>query len=495
MRNVVKIDYNRSVHEDTYRDSITLEDLASIGDMGDQRPVTLKARNTYSEVASTGTSILALASSFLGRMPHMARPLKVLARTGDMSLFEDTTPGDVVLVSDNFARDPATGRRIIANKPGILMRHRWDPGGPDPANPKEPRPMICEMQVAILDIDLVRAWSPACLVDHGANTGGFTAGYDSVNLKIRCVANEYSDPADSVTDTSYFAANDTVTVVEIDPSNPASPQSWNVTITVVSGNDLTISAALTGFSSTKYYRVVSRDYNNSTAIGSNQQGTKTYQADDADRRIQDNAVNPMVWGQDGQNLSYPATALTELGERYAEISYGDGKPLDVGYEHGLIRTAQQLIHYKAAPQCPWLVDTSYIPGAFDVFYLWGVLPYYVQPAIYPAGKTRKLTVAPLVKNTAGSGSPTLRISLSRFPPFSRTTAVDGRKDVTILAPLSQVTFTINPGHANLYIPTAQQLDVRCADADGELYIIIEIGSTLVDCRGLAECHLGPLEDA
>jgi hypothetical protein len=413
-----------------------------------------------------------------------------------MSLFEDTTPGDVLIIADNFARDPATGRRGIANKPGIIMKHRWDPGGPDPANPKEPRPMLGEVQIAILDVDVVRPWSPACLIDHGANTGGFTAGYDSANFKVRCVANEYSDPADSVTDTSYFAANDTVTVVEIDPSNPASPQSWNVTITVVSGSDLTLSAALTGFSSSKYYRIVSRDYNNSTTIGSNQQGTKTYQADDADLRIQDNAVSPMVWGQDGANVSYPATALTELGERYAQLSYGDGKPLDVGYEHGLIRTAQQLIHYKTAPQCPWLPPFgSYIPGSFDNYYLWGVVPYYVQPAIYPAGKTRRLSVSVLVKNTAGSGSPTVRLTLSRFPPVSGTTAVDGRKDCTILGPLSQATLTINPGNTNLYIPTAAQLDVRPADADGECYLIIEVGSTIIDCRGLAECHLGPLEDA
>ena len=125
--------------------------------------------------------------------------------------------------------------------------------------------MYGEVQVAIFDLDRTFAWAPAAMLDDTADAGGFTSGYNSGTLTIRCRANEYSDAADGVTDSSYFVATDVVTVVEVDPSNPASPQSWNVTISSRSGNDLVISAALTGFDSAKFYRVVPRYYSPATS--------------------------------------------------------------------------------------------------------------------------------------------------------------------------------------------------------------------------------------
>jgi hypothetical protein len=478
VRNIVKIDYNRVVSEDTYRDHLVFEDRSSIDDLGEARPVTIKARNSYGKYAGAGESIEALAPLFLAYMPYFSRPAKIIARTIDISLFEDVAPGDIVTISDRFARDPVTGERGLTDKAGIIVSHRHDFGGPDPGNPTSVRPMDGEIQVAIFDLDRFFAWAPAAMLDDTADAGGFTSGYNSGTLTIRCKENEYSDPADSVTDTSYFAVDDEITVVEVDPSNPASPQSWDVAIDSKSGNDLTLSAALTGFDSAKFYRVVPRYYASAAAT----QLTKAYQADETDMRIQDLAAAHQ-WGEDAPE-TFPASTLTDLPERYAEISYGDGAPLDVGYETGVVRTLQNLAHFKTAPQSPSLemVARKHTTVTASTWKLAMVMPIFQGPRGSRLGSVRNLNVAPRFRSTDGT-SVSMRVTLADGPPLGSSL-----EDVTRPQNRRSVTFTTTS--TTMAAATAQAIAWITVDSFGEAFLIAEVDNAKCEFEGFAQCEWG-----
>lgn len=478
LRNVVKIDYNRVVSEETYRDQLVFEDRASMDDLGDARPHTIKARNSYGKYAGAGESVEALAAAFLAYMPYFSRPVKIIARTVDVSLFESVAPGDIVTISDNFARDPTTGVRGLSTKAGIIVWHRYDFGGPDPGNPTSVRPMLGEVQLAIFDLDRTFAWSPAAMLDDTADSSGFTSGYHAGNLIVRCRANEYSDSADGVTDTSYFAITDVVTIVEVDPSNPAAPQSWNVTINGKSGNDLTISAALTGFDATKFYRVVPRYYSPATAT----QRSKAFQADETDMRIQDLSA-AHLWGEDIPDTA-PSSALTNLPERYAEVSYGDGAPLDVGYETGIVRMLQNLGHYKTAPQGPTLDLTArkHTAVTASTWKLAMVTPMFQGPRNSRLGSVRNLNVAPRFRSTDGT-SVSMRVTLTDSPPLG-----DSLTDVTLSANRRSVTFTTTS--TTMAAATAQALAWIPTDSTGEVFLIAEVDNAKCEFHGWAQCQWG-----
>jgi hypothetical protein len=482
LRNIIEIQFNRVVGEDTYRNSITLEDRPSIDDHGEARLVRIKARNTYGEYASTGDSVKSLAPGILAWMPFFSRPLRLMRRTIDLSLFEDVAPGDIVSVTDRFARDPATGLRGMTGQAGLIVAHRWTPGGRDPGDPSSVIPMEGEVDIALIDLD-VFAWSPAAMVDDTANTEGFTAGYDpSVPPAIRCKTNEYTLAADGVRDTDYFAVNDEITIVEVDPAGGSS-QSWDRTIVSIIDNDLTLSSALTGFDTAKKYRVIPDKY---ADVGANQRG-RAFQADAADALIQDIA-QAHRWGADAtdQVNAAPAFTLADLPERYSSRAHDDGAALDVGFETGLVRMVTNLQNYKTAPQCAVLDNALRLISVTALTWeLLAVIPYYVGPALYPQGYTRRLYVAPNWSSLLGA-SVSVRISLCRTPPTG-----ESRTDVNRGQLKSEATFTTSSTTAA--IPAVQGLRTEPARADGECFIVVEINHSQAIVVGMGALYLGPLE--
>jgi hypothetical protein len=481
LRNVLKIEYDRVMFTDDYESTFQWEDRASMDDVGEERPVTIRARNAYQ---AAGDVIEELAAGLFSSMPFFARPVLMLRRTIDMSLFEGVAPGDLVLVSDEFARDPTTGLRGLVEKPGIIIAHRWDRGGADPSNPKEPRPMMGEVDIAIEAIDRTFAWAPAAMVDETANTGGFTAGYNSGTNTIRCKANEYTLSADGVLDVTYFEVGDSVEVIEVDPAGGTS-QTWSRGINSKSNNDLTLSAALTGFDTAKRYRVVPQDYASCVAG----QLDVAFQADDADARVEDSA-DPYLWGEEYglETNQPPAWSLADLPERYSSTSYGDGRPLDVGFETGLVRMAINLTNYKTAPQMPCLDASARNHASVTSFKLHAVIPYFVGHAYFPAGYTRKLYVAPLFRSSSGA-SVQVRVTLCRDPPKGASL-----EDVDIVGVGTVVSTTFTTTSTTFTQPTAVGFPVDNI-LDGTCFVIVEVNSSAAQVYGLGVLRLGPLETA
>jgi hypothetical protein len=480
LRNVLKVEFDRQMFTDDYHETFQWEDRASMDDVGEEKAVTIQARNSYQ---AAGDVIRDLAAGLFASMTYFARPVLLLRRTIDMSLFEGVAPGDIVIITDRFARDPATGERGLVEKPGIIVAHRWDRGGTDPSNPKKPRPMFGEVDIAIDAVDRVFAWAPAALIDDSVFSGGFTAGYNSATNTIRCKANEYTLAADGVVDVTYFEVGDEVTVIEVDPAGGTS-QTWARAINSKSGNDLTLSASLTGFDTAKKYRVVPQDY---VSVGADLRDV-AYQADDADARVQNTAA-PYLWGEEyGLEVNQPpAWSQLDLPERYSSSSYGNGVPLDVGFETGLVRMAINLMAFKTAPQVPCLDGQARAHGSVaGSWKLHAVVPHFVGPTTYPSGYTRKLYVAPFFRSGSGA-SVQVRVTLCKNPPTG-----DSLDDVPVTGVGTAASATFATSSTSFSKPTAVGLRTEPAGS-GECYLFVEVNSAQAQVYGLAELRLGPLE--
>jgi hypothetical protein len=481
LRNVLKVEHDREMFANTYHAVFQWEDRASIDDVGEERPFTVHARNSYQ---AAGDVISELAAGLFSSMTFFSRPVLMLRRTIDMSLFEGVAPGDLVTVTDLFARDPSTGERGLDGKPGIVIAHRWSPGGADPSNPSQPRPMFGEIDIAVDAVDRTFAWAPAAMVDENAFSGGFTAGYNSATNTIRCKANEYTLSADGVVDVTYFEVGDEVLVVEVDPSGGTS-QTWARAILSKSSNDLTLTAALTGFDTAKRYRVVPQDY---ASVGADLRDV-AYQADSTDARVQDTAP-PYLWGEEYglETNQPPAWVQTALPERYSSSSFGDGIPLDVGFETGLINMAINLMAYKTAPQVPCLDAQARNHSSVSGWKLHAVIPYFVGPTTFPLGYTRRLYVAPFFRSSGGAAVQ-VRVTLTKNPPRG-----DSLQDVE-LDVVSLANFAIFATSSTSFVKsTAVGLRVEPAGA-GDCFLIVEVDHSQAQVYGLAEVRLGALESA
>jgi hypothetical protein len=475
-RDTVKILYNRLVSTGEYTSTLTLEDRTSIDDNGGTGAAcTLEARNVYVQSAGLGTTVEQLAPAFLAWMPYFSRPVRILTRSIDATLFEACAVGDVVTVTDKFARDPSTGARGISGRPGLIVRHRWSPGGPTPGSPWSSTPMTGEVDVVFLDLDRTAVYAPAAQVDDTANAGGFSAGYNSGTLTMRCYAHEHSE-ASAAVDAASFVATDVVTIVEIDPAAAASPLSWTRTIASVSGSDIVLTAALSApaWDATKKYRIIPTGYTGSTAT----QKAKVYEASSTSGKIASTAV-PYLYGYDAQGSGYTARTHVDLPERRASASYGDGVPLDVGYERGIVRTVNNLIDHKTAHNSPFLgAEQSYTKGASSTNYvLVMIAPMYLGTMTLTSDVARYLYVAPLMRSLTGA-SATVKVTLSRYPCASAS-----RSDVTFSAPYTTRSFSTT---STTYVTsTEQSFDLSIVGDNGIAYLHVEVGDGAAT-RGLAQ---------
>lgn len=448
-RPIIKINYNRdltNLEDGGYKDAITIKDRVSIDDSGgDVRMVTLDARNTFGQLARTGTSIEALIPSFLPALELFTRAAWQVTRTINPTLFESLTVGDVVLVTDSHARDPITGARGIAARPALVVRHRASPGGLVEGGDATPPGGEVTLLFSSSSSTLVDAvYAPSADVDSTYATGGYTAGYNSSLPAIMCHAARYSQSIEyfvngypildeEAADATHFDVGDEVLVIERDPYATGSPLSWRRTVTAQSGNSITLSSALTGFDTSKKYAVTFANYNNASA---EQQAGHVFQADDADGLILDTWPSLFVYTSGTTDLAYAANTSTEV-ELPVDSRSVDGASRDVWTDASMARLIDNLHDYKTAHHGARYLAAE-ITGTGDTatdLRMVAQWPIFLTLEDLTGAMVRLLSVAPMFYSSTGD-SVTCRVSLSRTPVVSSYTL-----NVTVPSPFSFVDFT------------------------------------------------------
>lgn len=478
--NTVKIEYNRTI-EGTFRDSITIIDRAAASD-GD-RVVTIQAPNSFAGIASTGQSVEALAAEVAAWLPVFSRPVRKVRRTIGLEHICTMAPGDQAFVTDNFARDPTTGIRGLTAVPALIVAVSWDLGGPSLSGGT--KDFVAEIDLVLEPGTRFAPYSPCAEVDSTAGSGGYNAGTKTLTL----LAHAHSESSQN-NDMTHFDQGDKVRIIQIDPETAASPLTWADTIASKTTTTATLTTGLAGWDSTKRYRMISDAY--TTAVST--QKSDVYQADDATGLISSTAQAYRYTFGASTAATWTATSLSQPVSLLSTYGYGDGKPLDVGYERDLVELANNLQSYRTAPIAPTLNATKITAssGTYQRQIL-HIMPWHIGPGNFYA-RTRLIHVAPFARNTEASGK-SIWVYWCRRPPSgtSLTWTTSASPEYTISPPYEIATFSLgaSAGWAAL---TAQTLDCRAVDqGTGVGYLVME-GEKGIETRGYATLYLGPVQD-
>lgn len=292
-RPIIKLDYCRDFavgRDGQYLKSVQVEDQTAVDDLGGNvKPYTIKLRNTYGDLANTGSAIETLIPGLIAFMPILARPFRMITRSIDARFFEGYAVGDIVTISDEFARDPLTGQRGIISRAAVITRIAYDIGGSSPDG--STRDMGGDVDLMFLDTHRGDLYAPSAQVDDTATNGGYNAG----TKVLTCYAEKFSHTIETVVnwgsqtltvdveedaDATHFEAGDKVLVFEIDT---ASGLSWEDTVVSQNGNTIGLTTGLGGWDSTKKYRVTYQKYSQVQAS----QLDYVYQADSTDKMVED----------------------------------------------------------------------------------------------------------------------------------------------------------------------------------------------------------------
>lgn len=484
LRDIVTLLYNRdALSKEDYLSSLTFEDASHVDDSGGEgRPLTIKARNTYGQYINTGQGIEQIAPKFLAQFTLFSRPVRKQTLSIGPALYEQVAPGDVVSVSDTFARDPTTGARGIAIVSALVVRARSNRGG---AQPNNPRGLPAQGEVDVMyspDGTRPGIYSYAALVDETVSGGGFSAGYNSGTLTLRCKTHGHSESSEA-RDASRFVNGDKILIIERDPAIPSSPLSWSRTVTGAPVNDdivLNSALAAPAFAATKRYRIIYDTY----SVQQTSQRTLAAQAD-TDGLIE-NLASPFQYTEARSSAAFTAYDPTIPAELVANACYGDGKPLDCGHEFALLHLGLLLYDYRTAHCAPVVLDEA-TAGAgtwsgYQLVAFWPVhLGYDPQFAF-----DRQISVAPMFRSTTG-GSASVRVTVVREPPEDGPIPPGELTAVAIpLAASSQVFTTTTTTFA---IPTATLvLDVK--NVSGVAWVLVEC-TQVAEIWGLARFDEGP----
>ncbi len=484
LQNTVKIDYNRDItfgKDGTYLSSITLEDQVSVDDRGgDAKPFTIKARNTMRQSANTGAGLESLIPGFLATLPMFSRSARRTTRSIDIRAFEGVAPGDICLITDSFARDPATGTRGISARAAIITKHRYNPGGPTPGDPSQVNPPIGEIDVFFLDLHRSALYAPTVQVDDTMNTEGFTSGYNLTTNTLAMQAHQHSlssTTSDATNGEAYditrFVAGERIIITQIDPDSPVSYLSWTNTITTVSGAQMTLQDPLSGFDTTKKYRVTFDRYSSVLAP----QQAWAYQAD-ATSGLIESVGQPFQWSSTSESETATANAVTDYAEFLPACAYGNGRALDVGHERAIARTLNSLIDYKTAHQSPALTNNwvGSDPSPSLDYILKGICPVFTGLEQEANMVARWLIVAPIVKWTPGIAS-SVRVTLSRTLPIMQPGSSPGSYDIVVFTDAyTQATWSSEGESGTSVIHTLpdKQLNLLAKDGLGMAWLCVEL---------------------
>lgn len=476
MRNVVKVEYNRDLTTDDYLNYVSLIDRTSIDDAGGvASPITISARNTY------GVEVADVLRNFLTFMPFFSRQIRLVTRSIDLRFYENLSPGDVVTFTDSFARDPATGARGVAARAGLVTSVKYSLGGRG-LNSDSVDSLMGEATIAVLDTDRAAAYAPSAIVDKNYVAAGFANGYDPVLFKLAFQAHGVSEAAEPL-DAANFAVGDKITIVETDPLTPGAPIAWARTVGAVSGNEITLTAALAtpAYSAAAAgYRIFSQTYSAATT----NQKTKSYQALASTGVIEVTGDLARVFVSDGSVTAFTASNHADVPELVATLASGDGKPYDAGTDLILARNANWLQNHGTRHHTPFLTKdiAAYTIGTAN----YGLIcysPIFIGGGRLQGGARRMLAVAPWFRSATGAAV-SLRVTL-----MAKRLSGILIDDVVREPPYAEIIFTTS---STLWTsPAAQNLDLSVIDQSiGYGYLVVEMQKNC-ETRGLTQC--GELE--
>lgn len=429
---VVKIKYCRdfSGRDANYLKSIQLEDQGGADSAGNSgRSLTLEMRNTFPMFANTGAAVEKLIPEFMAGMSMFSRPSRMVTRTIDLRYFETIAPGMIVVLEDVFARDPLSGVRGTT-RAAIVTKVSYDLGGPVPRGSS--RPMTGEVELFYLDTHRGGLYSPAAEVNDEANYAGFSAGYNASTKQLWLKKNAYSfiqqidtkrGPVNEARsrDAGWFDVGDEVTVCEIDPTDTASPTSWTDTIAAVSGDWLTLTTGLAGWSASKKYRVFAQTYSACTAT----QRDYVFQADVTDEMIEDQEVADHFCAT-SEPVTFVTTSLADKAELVADLTWGDGKPQDPGADAALGFTNNAWHDYKSAHQQPVMTASAAVAGltgnVFPISNVQMIIPFHFGFDHLSTTVTKSLTTSLWFRSSSAGVTAEIRATLTRSLPTSTPSA-------------------------------------------------------------------------
>lgn len=503
-RPTIKFDYSRDFaigRGDNYQRSFSIEDQTQVDDLGGNVALqTIKLRNTFASTSSVGAGLESLLHDYIPAMP-IFRPSLSIERSFDQRYFFEIEPGDIVTVTDTFARDPISGERGIIERPAMVTSTSYTMGGFTSSGKDTQSGRIT---LNFFDVQRGQNFAPAAQVDETYSSGGFSAGYNSATSTLRCHANKFGTSGltyllsgrrvvvNQDHDATYFDDGDKVLIVEIDPANPASPTYWERTILTQSSDDITLTTGLSApaWDATKKYRIVPQKWSQVTAA----QQDWAYQADNADHKIEDDEV-PFHYSASDEPATYHPKTGGERGEYLPQMCYGDGRPYDVGHERALVDTINAYIDHKSAHQSPFLVNATPLadnagPGTWNTLFFG---PIFLGMDILSSRVTRTLTVAPFWRSSDGTASE-LRVSIGRYMPqetleYTATSGTWAYIEGKFTGEFSQ-TDTWSTSSTTWAVGADKTLTVGVKDTKtGMVWLLIE-GSGKAQCRGLSKCIEG-----
>lgn len=460
LRQIANVRYNRnaaSPQKDEYRSTVIFEDRVAVDSSGDTpRIATLNLRNTYREFAGSGQSVEALLPQYMALLPLISRPANIVRRSISQLQFLSISVGDVVLLTDAFARDPETGRRGITERPALVVRHMWTPGGLT-AGSDSAQSQTGEVDLFFTDINTDRLsalYVPSGNIDSTYGDGDYDAGYNSVTNTLRLEAHAYSESSESV-DAANFPAGYKVLVIERDPLDATAPVMWEREVGGISSSDVTLTSALSSpaWDPTKKYRIIFQSYDDATST----QRAKAFQADDADGLVIDTA-QPYLYGSGSADSTYTAEGASPDIELVPDAVFVDGFPRDVGHEVALIRQIDNGMDYKSCVQQPLLLNAIVSNVVYSSGYrLVAYWPIFLSYEILSNAVYRQITAAVMARSYDGT-STSARLSLYRArPSVSSLNALPSPIDLysqaewtgitsTTMAVLADKTLTANVKH-------------------------------------------------
>ncbi len=458
---------NLSINEG-YRSEVTLEDSTAVDDAGGAGAlVTVKVRNAFGTASGIGANIKALIANFLATMPMFTRPGVRLTRTILPSLVEQVNPGDVVLVTDDHVRNPATGIRGIEDQPATVVRRSDSAGGLQIDGSVSDPIATVELFIPAPQARDEAGYAPTADIDDTYDTGDYDAGYNAVTKTLRCYGYRYGDDgsviAPLLTDAEYFPIGAKVRITERDPLDHTAPQTWDDTVAAQSVDDITLTTGLSGWDITKLYRISTDTYGDATST----QHLKSYQADDADGLIE-NTAQPYVYsGQAGASV-FAANMNSTIGIEVPPDQYAiDGAGRDVGTEQALARLLDNFTDHKSALSLPCLSstimgNTSYMAG----YRLLAMTPIHLTTEVLSSNVWRELALAPWMRSATGIPV-TIRGTLCRAQPGGTTL-----NDVDRGSVISEASWSTS--NTNWEAGNASEVDCRRKETfTGQAWLLLE----------------------
>lgn len=486
----LKIKYNRNPLKDEYKDEYIVRDLAGYQDHGSTGVTkTLKARNSYSGVSETGSSVESLGDLISHRfMPVLSKPLGIWTRSINHQLFHMAI-ADTVSLTDDRVRNDVSGKRGISVRActviGTTCSFGFSSGGGQSIHGR----------VELLYTEESRTFPTSPSMEHAQliTSGNFTNGYYAANDEILVHQNKFRISFNG-SDSDSFEVSDAVRITGMDPSNPAAPSTTTdiiaaINVDAVAGYDgiqLT-----TGFTPTAgvTYLIDYDDYDQCTDA----QKLHSFQAGDGDGVIMD-TIEPNSLGDVTIPGSLAAADSTTLPSRYNSQQYGDGKPLSASFIREQSRMANNLVDYKTSPHMPIVGDAPGAPwpsASTDKAHLYTFL--WPLGAPVPGSQQRYLKVAPQFASTTGAAA-TVTVTTSVTPPKVGPKSSIDATPVTSWGRTRRSSATFSTTSTTTYqVATAQSVALLPAyDEAGFTWITIEVDG-FVDWAGAPEFWIGPRE--